>query len=137
MFSENSVRRDGLSTSFFKRVEALLVPLVLWSWITAAFLILAGSLTNRGPISLFDALLYPFPPKDIFWFLWALFVIQTLASLVAEARSAFVVAAFAVAFGLLHLPVAGGIPSLFQPAVQNLPYFLAGILLARSGRFPA
>ncbi|MGV3574842.1 MAG: acyltransferase family protein [Devosia sp.] len=63
MFFEKSVLRDGATASTLRRFETLLHPLVLWSWILAAFLLVAGSFTTRGAISPMDALLFPSHPR--------------------------------------------------------------------------
>ncbi|MDR6758559.1 fucose 4-O-acetylase-like acetyltransferase [Mycoplana sp. BE70] len=132
LFFEQSVRRAGIVPSLWQRVETLLYPLLIWSWVTAGFLILAGSLTNRPPISLTEAFLYPFPPKDIFWFLWSLFFIQTLASLFATGRTFHVLAVFAASFALLLALDIWPFPRL-EFVTDNLSFFLAGVLLTRSG----
>lgn len=133
---EKSVRRDGVWTSLLRRAVTLFYPLLLWSWITAAFLIVAGSLTNRSPISPLEALLYPFPPKDIFWFLWALFVIQTIASLLARAPTIAIVSLFSLSFVVLLAFGMEPFPYLLKRVVDNLPFFAIGVLLARWGQFP-
>ncbi|HUH48781.1 MAG TPA: acyltransferase family protein [Mycoplana sp.] len=132
LFFEQSVRRAGIVPSLWQRVETLLYPLFIWSWVTAGFLIFAGSLTNRPPISLTEALLYPFAPKDIFWFLWSLFFIQTLASLFATARTVHVLALFVGSFALLPVLEILPVPQL-ELVTDNLPFFLAGVLLTRRG----
>ncbi|MFD1326924.1 acyltransferase family protein [Mycoplana ramosa] len=132
LFFEQSVRRAGIVPSFWQRVETLLYPLLIWSWVTAGFLMLAGSVTNRPPISLTEALLYPFPPKDVFWFLWSLFFIQTLASLFATARTVHVLAFFVASFALLLALERWPFPRL-DFVTDNLSFFLAGVLLTRSG----
>lgn len=96
---EATVKRHGISGSFLRRVETVLYPLVLWSYVTAAFLYLAGSVTNRQ-LPMAELLTYPFPPKDIFWFLAALFVAQTLASAFVKYGSAWLYLACFVAFSL-------------------------------------
>lgn len=132
LFFEQSVRRAGIVPSLWQRFETLLYPLLIWSWVTAGFLILAGSWTNRPPISLTEALLYPFPPKDVFWFLWSLFFIQTLASLFATVRTVHVLAFFVASFALLLALEIWPFPRL-EFVTDNLSFFLAGVLLTRSG----
>lgn len=97
---ERTVKRNGVSGSFLRRIETVLYPLILWSYVTAAFLYLAGSFTNRK-LPLADLLTYPFPPKDIFWFLAALFIAQTLASIFVRHGSKWL---YLVCFVLFSLP---------------------------------
>lgn len=135
MFFEKSVLRDGAIVSILKRCESLLYPLLLWSWILAAFLLLAGSFTTRDAISPMDALLFPFPPKDIFWFLWALFVIQVFCMLLVRASTALLVGVLILSFVATAIqPMLAG-TDLLGGAVANLPFFLFGVLLTRRDLF--
>jgi len=135
MFFEKSVLRDGATTSILKRCETLLYPLVLWSWILAAFLLLGGSFATRGAISPMEALLFPFPPRDIFWFLWALFVIQVFCMLPVRASTAFLVVVLVLSFAAAAIqPMLAGI-DLLGGAVANLPFFLFGVLITRRDLF--
>lgn len=132
LFFERSARRDGFLGGLRTRAVTLLYPLLLWSYITALFLIIAGGLTNRPAISFTEALLFPFPPKDIYWFLWALFLIQTFASalvLLAGSIPAYL-AAFAISVAIvswLDISVAG---PWFIDAIARSPFFFLGLLLA-------
>ncbi|WP_280140267.1 acyltransferase family protein [Devosia psychrophila] len=130
-FFERSVLRDGLLGSLKKRAIVLLYPLLVWSYITATFRLAAGSVTNRGAITPWEVLTYPFVLSDVYWFLWALFVIQTVVSFVvpfAKRRPATYLTLAAVAFGLQFIAP----PSVYiSSALHHLPNFIAGILLAR------
>ncbi|WP_449396206.1 acyltransferase family protein [Devosia riboflavina] len=135
LFFEKSVRRDGAGASILKRCETLLYPLLIWSWVTAAFLLLANSVTTRETLTLTEALLYPFPPKDIFWFLWALFLIQALCVFLVRTTTAVLAVLFVLSFAAaVFLPMVPGM-SLLDGADANLPFFLAGILLVRRDLF--
>jgi fucose 4-O-acetylase-like acetyltransferase len=57
------------------RLQRLIWPLALWTWIFFLFRGLAGSLANK-PTDWADFPILPLPPLELFWFLWALFVIQ-------------------------------------------------------------
>ncbi|WP_162249127.1 acyltransferase family protein [Devosia sp. Root685] len=135
MFFEKSARRDGVIASILKRCETLLYPLLIWSWILAAFLLLAAPVATRHALTPMEALLFPFPPKDIFWFLWALFLIQLLCLLLVRATtqvlSAVLVLSFAAAVLLPMLPGT----DLFHGAFANLPFFLSGVMLTRRDLF--
>lgn len=135
MFFEKSVLRDGASTSILKRCETLLYPLLLWSWIMAAFLLFAGAFTTRDAISPMEALLFPFPPKDIFWFLWALFVIQVVCMLLVRASTAILVAVLVLSFAAAAIPPMLTGTDLLGGAAANLPFFLFGVLITRRDIF--
>ena len=135
MFFEKSVLRDGVVASILKRCETLIYPLLLWSWILAAFLLLAGSFTTRDAISPMEALLFPFPPKDIFWFLWALFVIQVFCMLLVRASTGILVAVLVLSFAATAIqPMLAG-TDLLGGAAANLPFFLFGVLITRRDLF--
>ena len=56
------------------RVTRLLWPLVLWSYLFAAARIAAGDAANTQVTGWQNLLFFPLPPRDHFWFLWALFL---------------------------------------------------------------
>ena len=64
----------------FSRVTRLLWPLVLWSYIFAAARLAAGDAANAQVSGWQGLAFFPLPPRDHFWFLWALFL-QHLAVL--------------------------------------------------------
>jgi fucose 4-O-acetylase-like acetyltransferase len=64
----------------FSRVTRLLWPLVLWSYLFAAARLAAGDAANTQASGLGSLAFFPLPPRDQFWFLWALFL-QHLAVL--------------------------------------------------------
>lgn len=67
----------GSSAAAFvvSRVQRLIWPLALWTWVFFLFKGLAGSLANK-PSDWAEFPILPLPPLEHFWFLWALFVIQ-------------------------------------------------------------
>jgi fucose 4-O-acetylase-like acetyltransferase len=56
------------------RVTRLLWPLVLWSYLFAAARLAAGDAANTQMQGLQSLAFWPLPPRDHFWFLWALFL---------------------------------------------------------------
>lgn len=62
------------------RVTRLLWPLFLWSYIFVAARIAAGDAANTQVSGWQNLMFFPLPPRDHFWFLWALFL-QHLAVL--------------------------------------------------------
>lgn len=74
----------GLRAFLRLRVQLMVWPLLLWSWVEAGFLLVAGRFSNRGALSLEEALLFPFPPKSVFWFLFALLICHLVAYALAR-----------------------------------------------------
>ena len=62
------------------RVTRLLWPLVLWSYLFTAARLAAGDAVNTQMHGWQSLMFWPLPPRDHFWFLWALFL-QHLAVL--------------------------------------------------------
>jgi fucose 4-O-acetylase-like acetyltransferase len=69
-----------LPEAAFSRVTRLLWPLALWSYIFAAARLAGGDIANTQVEGWHSLLFFPLPPRDHFWFLWALFL-QHLAIL--------------------------------------------------------
>jgi fucose 4-O-acetylase-like acetyltransferase len=61
------------------RVTRLLWPLVLWSYLFAAARLAAGDAANTQVSGWQSLLFFPLPPRDHFWFLWALFLQHLVA----------------------------------------------------------
>lgn len=132
---------NGFVRQTVRRSKLYLYPLLIWSWINVSVRLLAGDAANRAPPSLVDILLYPCPPKDIFWFLWALFLIQ-IAVAAASLLPVRYHRLFGVGAGVASIAyIAGGANvGLIDAAVRHLPFFLLGIALSKgltTARFPA
>ena len=56
------------------RVTRLLWPLLLWTYLFTAVRIAAGDAANAHLHGWQNLLFWPLPPRDHFWFLWALFL---------------------------------------------------------------
>jgi hypothetical protein len=93
----------------------------------------AGSVTNRSQITIYDALTYPWPPNDIFWFLAALFIAQTLGSLVTATRSTKV---YFVCFVVLSIPNLlmdfSQYDIWIRKTIENAPLLFLGMACSRS-----
>ena len=76
LFLARALGNRSLAAYAGLRAEQLIYPFFVWSYLSAGFRLLAGGSASRGGLSVQDALLYPFEANDIYWFLWALFVIQ-------------------------------------------------------------
>lgn len=112
----------------------LLWPILLWSYIIGAVRVLAGNLTNRDPLSLADLALYPFPPKDIFWFLWALFLIQFAVYFVANMSKSVrpLVLGAMTTVSVLYI-LSGSDLLILDQALLHFPYFILGLCFGLSG----
>jgi fucose 4-O-acetylase-like acetyltransferase len=138
MFFERGILRRGFWRSMPPRMESLLYPIIVWSYVLALSKAVAGNAASNPVGTWWDVLMYPFPPKDIFWFLWAMFAIQTIASVVVAARPdrrayALLFAASCI-LGLIVPPETW--PYLAGVIVEFLPYFALGLLLSILGREP-
>lgn len=117
------------------RLTRLLWPMALWSWLFFILKYGAGADAN-SPVAWADFPVVPLPPYEHLWFLWALFLCQTVmifgfATPAAKASDGTIraVAAVAAALGAALLPFLS-IPSLiWGPMIAHMPYFLAGIAL--------
>lgn len=119
------------------RLTHILWPLALWTWIYFAFKALAGSLANH-PADWADFPLLPLPPREQFWFFWALLLVQILTYLALHAtarRGALGHTRLAcmtlLAFGLVLVPFGPFFPAeWFAPACRFAGYFALGLFLA-------
>jgi fucose 4-O-acetylase-like acetyltransferase len=118
------------------RVQRLIWPLVLWTWIFFLFRGLAGGLANR-PFDWATFPIIPLPPLEHFWFLWALFVIQL--SLLLARPILQNMGHRAQVWGLLWLgsvvlyltvPGLGTLSVWLWSALANAPFFLLGAATA-------
>lgn len=81
LFFSHQFLRSGLSLMLWSRVVGLLWPLAVWTWIFFALKAAIGHLANNPvPWNAFPVL--PLPPREEFWFLWALFLAQAALALV-------------------------------------------------------
>lgn len=129
---------QNFSKGVLSRAFRLLLPLMLWSWILAVFKIAAGAASNSGAPSLMETLLFPFPPKAVFWFLLALFLAQVWADLIGflsskSQRAAATLASVALCVVFYQWPAT---PTWLSSALLHIPYFLIGTLLADQLKMP-
>ena len=129
---ESSIDRYGIRNSFLRRIESLIYPFLLWSYVSAFILFSTGGMTNRGQLSLYDVLAYPWPPKDVYWFLAALFVAQTVASLSVPLHSARI---YFACFIILSIPNLlsdfSGHDVWLQKTIQNTPFLFLGMACSK------
>ncbi|MDF2640138.1 MAG: acyltransferase family protein [Novosphingobium lindaniclasticum] len=124
LFKAPEKLRDGrLKSGLARSALNLLWPMCLWAWIEGCVHLLTGA-GNKGRISPFEVLSYPFPPKSVFWFLLALFLFQA-AAMVLRGR----LAAAAIALGSMAAVVLAQPQGLTGQIVQHAPFFFAGVLV--------
>ncbi len=124
------------------RLERLLYPLFLWTYIFFAFKIFAGDLANT-PIDWHEIPLVPIPGVLHFWFLWDLLVLSCLAFplrfTMREGRipGSVWLLSFVFVIVLRFLPLPADLAPWISSAINNAPYFLLGAMLGHSGKRPA
>ncbi|QUJ75676.1 acyltransferase [Sulfitobacter albidus] len=123
-------RADTLLKS---RVSRLLWPMALWTWLFFGMKLVGGAAVN-APVDLADVPLIPLPPYEHLWFLWALFLCQSLVILLyaawprAPSRGVAEYCALGLAIALTVGQAFIGTPSLiWGPMIAHLPFFLLGI----------
>lgn len=130
LFLLRTLEQRTFSNLLKKNALTLLIPLVAWSYFQFSIQYLAGDAANVKK-TILDVVTAPFPPKEQFWFLWTLFSISGLMSLVfyLYRRSEI----FFVLFLLFSLVfVLGGELGYRDIAngyfLKNIPFFLLGIV---------
>ncbi len=68
--------RRPVAEAAISRVTRLLWPLILWSYIFTIARFAAGDAANTQVVGWHSLAFLPLPPRDHFWFLWALFLQQ-------------------------------------------------------------
>lgn len=110
--------RNGLSRISIN----LLWPMCLWAWVEGCVHLVTGA-GNKGRISPFEVLTYPFPPKSVFWFLLALFLFQAVAMVLRGRAAAAAIAAACLAAVVVLQP-----QGLTGQILQHAPFFFVGLL---------
>ncbi len=136
-FHDQLVRCAG-PRLLWSRAVSLLWPLAVWTWIFFAFKVAVGKLAN-APVSLDQFPLVPLPPREEFWFLWALFLIQVVLILLARPvvrHERLRLTGWCVAYGIaialdILRPGVGAYGVWLVGAYASAPYFILGVLLGR------
>ena len=119
------------------RVTRLLWPLALWSYIFVGARIAAGDAANTQVSGWQNLMFFPLPPRDHFWFLWALFLqhlaVLALIRAVGRPLGAKVWAALAalLILGSSFTPV--GLNAWTFGALTYAGAFLTGLALGPAG----
>jgi fucose 4-O-acetylase-like acetyltransferase len=139
VFFLGSLERRSAGMLLWSKIVRLLFPLLIWTPTFIAFKVVAGTLANT-PADWSDVFASPIPGKLHFWFLWALFVMQS-AMLVAKPLVARA-GRRTVALCVLALSVALALFGEFGPAARYVgraalyaPFFALGMVLG-SFRLP-
>lgn len=116
-----------------KHAQRLIWPLILWTYVFFFCKIVAGQSANN-PVNWQDFPFIPLPPKEHFWFLWALFLAFLIIKGVSSLGRAFSIKvlfwplATIVSVVFLVLLQRYGLHSPWtQQAFVNLPYILVGM----------
>jgi fucose 4-O-acetylase-like acetyltransferase len=121
----------------FSRVTRLLWPLVLWSYLFAAARLAAGDAANTQASGLGSLAFFPLPPRDHFWFLWALFLqhlaVLALIRAVGRPLGTATWAALAVAVILASSFTPVGLNAWTFGALTYAGAFLTGLALGPTG----
>lgn len=138
LFIQHSVTRYGAGGVMRKTAEALLLPLIVWSYLQFGLQYLAGGNANNA-VELSYVLTAPVPPRQQFWFLGVLFAVTVLVSILLKFHpKEKVLGIFAVALFLLQalawdamISIAASDRWLFLliQTVIHLPFFLMGMVL--------
>ena len=133
LFFLEALEKHGTEILLKGRLTRLLWPMALWSWIFFGLKLAAGQAANF-PVTLGDFPIIPLPPYQHLWFLWALFLCQSLLILGYALRAdrlpattwRWGAAVVALLWAVLnpYIPVTSLI---WGPMFEHFPYFLAGI----------
>lgn len=123
------------------RVTRLLWPLALWTYLFTAARLAVGDAANTQVSGLESLLFFPLPPRDHFWFLWALFlqhlVVLALIRFVTGPLSAPAWAALATLVVLASSFTPVGLNAWTVGAATYAGAFLAGLALGQTGWRPS
>lgn len=138
-FQDWALRRP-VGEAAISRVTRLLWPLVLWTYLFTAARLAAGDAANTEVTGLQSLVFFPLPPRDHFWFLWALFLqhlaILALIRFVTGPLPAWAWAALAAVavVGSSVTPV--GLNAWTVGALTYAGAFLTGLALGQTGWRP-
>lgn len=131
-FFEKSLNRHGVISMFVIKLKTIIYPFILWSLIQTSVEVFFSSFTNKS-LDSSEILLSLIYPRSVFWFLFALFFINTLNLLLKVLfKDHYLWVSFIIylifSIGLYDLGV-------FNKTFSNIVYFNVGILLCRSRNY--
>lgn len=136
-FFLSSLNRATLAEFSLRRLERLLWPMILWTYIFLIFKILAGSMAN-SPTSLADLWVIPIPGMLHLWFLWTMLILSfafiPLKLFLVEGRVSLV-ALIAIGCLVLSIQFVLRLPPHVTEWVGNAigyaPFFFLGMVLGQ------
>lgn len=131
LFFMHSLEKRGKLRLVFSKVDTIVYPYLLWSFIQGGVMVFLSAFTNnKADANTLLTILWQ--PHWQFWFLYALFMIFLLSSILFSANNdGVVIITFAVSV-LLYV-FQNTIPGAFNSGFieNNLAFFIAGILYNR------
>lgn len=118
------------------RLQRLLWPMILWTYIFFGIKVLAGDFANT-PLQNLEFLTSPLPPKAHFWFLWALLLISLfliwMKPFVKNGRASgpLLVATALVLLAVDTMTVSAGLFQWIGGAIKYVNFFFLGMVLSQ------
>lgn len=131
--------RRPVGEAAWSRVTRLLWPLLLWTYLFAAARLAAGDHANAQVEGWQSLAFWPLPPRDHFWFLWALFLQQlAVLALIRFVTGPLSAPAWAVLAALVILAssVTPGLTPWTFGVATYAGAFLAGLALGQTNWRP-
>ncbi len=130
LYSGTMERRHGLKEVGGK-FDGIFYPYIIWSLIIGAFEVIGSGYTN-GSTSPYALLSFPWAPRSIFWFLYALFeaflLTELLIFLTSPRTARLILPAIGVALLLLWKPI--NLPFALSEFQMSFIYFAIGVFIA-------
>lgn len=134
LFFYSSFQRRGGKALIFNKIDTIFYPYLLWSILQGGIEVLLSNYTN-GSVHLSDVLSLLWAPRAQFWFLYALFAIFIVVTLIYSIGSkpykALCIVIFALSATLYIFPVIISGVSLSLYLSSNLVFFSLGIVFTK------
>lgn len=138
LFFTYQFQRTDLGHFLWTRVSVLIWPLIVWTWLFFLMKGIIGHLANH-PAPLSDFPFFPLPPREEFWFLWALFLVQVQLALVwrwgYRLPNQLVLLLIAIAL-YVYRPGTGSYAPWIVGAYSQAPFLLLGSLYSLTATRP-
>lgn len=131
LFFYNSFSKKGASKLIFSKVDTILYPYIIWSLLQGSIEIILSKYTN-GSLHLNEILSLLWAPRAHFWFLYALFFVFILSSIIYSRLSqSFSVVIFLCALCLFLYPAILPDLYIFSVLSDNFVFFMLGIIFTQ------
>lgn len=136
LFITSTLARMSPGRYLNSRLQRMVWPIVLWTYLFLLFKLLAGQAANT-PVGIEDLLIWPFPGYLHLWFLWALFLLHAglllTRPLLQNGQMPWIVliSLFLVSCALVPIEKPDLIDHWAGQALRHAPYFLLGIIFGR------